>query len=102
MPHPFPSTNLGSSFNPEFTFAETYEFVGKSGVLFLSTTDEKIKATRGTTKDGMTKTIVFNGEHNRHGATCETCWGYGTACDKSWIGQCAKALDRFISSSRLF
>ncbi len=78
------------------TFAEAYKFVGATGVAFLSTRNEKIKAHQSIAKDGVTPIIVFVGEHARHGGACMKCWGFRLDCSGSRIGQCAEALDAVI------
>jgi len=86
----------GPFFSPRHQFHEVFNYVGKDGVEFKSTTGETIFARWGKTKEGNHDTIIFLGERNRHGSACEACWGYRTDCNGSWIGQCAQALDEAI------
>ena len=94
MPHP--NGGRGNYFNPKHTFDEAYHFVGNRAFTFFSTTGEKITATRGTTKDGNTDTIVFDGVKSRHGNVCHACWGYRSNCSRTRIGQCTETLDKII------
>jgi hypothetical protein len=91
MPHP--ARGSGSTFAAKHSFAKAYEFVGSKGVTFRSTTGAKINANQGMARDGITRTIVFVGEHSRHGSTCAACWGFRIDYNGSRIGQCAEALD---------
>lgn len=94
MPHP--AGGSGMSFNPRHPFARAYEFVGRKGLAFRSTKQEKIFARQGMAQDRATRTIVFMGERNRHGSTCRQCWGFRVDCNGSWIGQCSEALDQIV------
>jgi hypothetical protein len=69
-----PARGSGSTFSVKHSFAKAYEFVGSKGVTFRSTTGERIDANQGMARDGITRTIVFVGEHSRHGSTCAACW----------------------------
>lgn len=91
-----PNSGQGSRFYPKHTFTEAYTFVGADGVEFRSTTGERIHARQGLARDGVTPTIVFIGERNRHGSACKACWGFRVDCNQSRIGQCAEALDLVI------
>ena len=91
MAHPSGST--GSRFQPLHSFTRALALVGPNGYKFQSTTGEQIKAQQGQARDGVTETIVFHGERNRHGSVCHACWGYRIDCNGSYIGQCAEALD---------
>jgi hypothetical protein len=88
-----PNGGHGNKFNPKHPFTEVYNFVGSGGIRFHSTTGESIYARRGLARDGVTPTIVFQGERNKHGSTCEACWGFRIDCNQSRIGHCAEALD---------
>lgn len=88
-----PARGSGSTFAAKHSFAKAYEFVGSTGAKFSSTTGKKIDAHQGMARDGITRTIVFVGEHTRHGSTCAACWGFRIDCNGSRIGQCAEALD---------
>jgi hypothetical protein len=68
MPHPTGGHGNGS--DPKHSFKEVYDFVGTGGMRFRSTTGESIYARQGLARDGVTPTIVFQGERNRHGSTC--------------------------------
>jgi viroplasmin and RNaseH domain-containing protein len=72
-----PNGGKGNTFKTNHTYEEAYQYVRSNSVSFLSTTDERIIAKAGYTKDKTTKTIVFMGERNRHGSTCKECWGIG-------------------------
>ena len=94
-----PSGGSGGEFNAIHSFSDAYSFVGSRGVTFSSTTGERITATQSLTRDRTTPTIVFQGERSRHGSVCGACWGFRVDCNRSWVGQCAEALDRIISRS---
>ena len=89
-----PAGGSGSRFSPKHSFAQAYDFVGSKGATFWSMTGEKIAANQSLARDRITPTIVFVGEHSRHGSACPSCWGFRIDCNKAWIGQCAEALDR--------
>ena len=89
-----PAGGRGNTFETIHRFNQAYAHVGEQGVTFESTTGEKIYAKRGIAGDDTTKTIVFEGENNRHGSVCEACWGYRIDCNQSRIGQCSEALDK--------
>lgn len=91
-----PNGGGGNIFPTNRSFIDAYKYVGLNGAIFKSTTGETIRAKQGTARDGITKTIVFYGERNRHGSVCESCWGYRKDCNGSRIGQCAEALDKVI------
>ena len=92
-----PNGGFGNTFTTTHTFSQAYNHVGPNGIMFNSTTGEKIKATQGMARDKVTKTIVFMGENVRHGSVCAACWGYRDSCNGGeWIGQCAEALDKSI------
>jgi hypothetical protein len=91
-----PNGGKGNRFSPKHSFAQASAFVGTKGVTFRSTTGEQIYAQRGMARDGVTPTIVFNGERTRHGSVCRACWGFRVDCNQSRIGQCAEALDAII------
>lgn len=95
MPHP--RGGQGNRFNPKHSFAQAYAFVGTKGVKFRSTTGERIYERQGIAKDGITPTIVFMGERNRHGSACSACWEFRKDFNQSRIGQCAEALDAVVS-----
>ena len=88
-----PARGSGSTFSVKHSFAQAYDFVGSKGVTLRSTTGERIDANQGMARDGITRTIVFVGEHSRRGSTCAACWGFRIDCNGSRIGQCAEALD---------
>ena len=88
-----PDGGRGNTFETRHSFAEAYHLVGTDGLSFPSNTDEQITAKQGLAGDGKTRTIVFNGERNRHGSACEACWAFRQACTQARIGQCAEALD---------
>ena len=88
-----PAGGSGATFNTKHSFAKAYDFVGSKGATFRSTTGAKIVASRGTARDGVTRTIVFVGTRNRHGSTCSSCWGFRIDCNGSRIGHCAEKLD---------
>lgn len=91
-----PNGGQGNSFNPNHSFDQAYAFVGTKGVEFQSTTGERIHAREGVAGDGVTLTIVFVGERNRHGSACKACWGFRIDCNQSRIGQCVEALNKII------
>ena len=91
-----PNGSQGNKFYPKHSFGQAYTFVGIQGVKFRSTTGEHIQARQGLARDGVTLTIVFIGERNRHGSACKACWGFRVDCNQSRIGQCAEALDKII------
>lgn len=91
-----PNGGLGNTFKTRHTFAEAYAFVGTNVPRFHSTTGEEITAEQGLAGDGITDTIVFVGERNRHGSVCEACWGFRQACTQTRIGHCVEALDSFM------
>jgi hypothetical protein len=91
-----PDGGHGNRFCPKHSFTKAYAFVGTAGVRFRSTTGEHIYARQGLARDGVTPTIVFIGERNRHGSACKACWGFRVDCNQSRIGQCAEALDSAI------
>jgi hypothetical protein len=96
MPHP--NCGMGNYFTPVHTFDQAYEYLGVGSLLFISTTGERITARRAKAKDGITLTIVFEGENGRHGNVCGACWGYRRNCSGTRIGQCTEALDRHMSA----
>jgi len=89
-----PNGGMGNIFKTKHSFSQAYAHIGAKGIKFTSTTGEQISATQGIARDGVTKTIVFVGEHSRHGSACAACWGNRVDCNKSRIGQCAEALDK--------
>lgn len=91
-----PNGGQGNRFNTNHSFVQAYTFVGSEGVEFLSTTGEHIYARQGLARDGVTLTIVFIGERNRHGSACNACWGLRVDCNQSRIGQCAEALEKIL------
>lgn len=91
-----PNGGSGNTFSARHTFAEAHAFIGTKDLRFCSTTGEEITARQGLAKDGVTGTIVFVGEHTRHGNVCEACWGFRIDCNGSRIGQCAQALDSIV------
>ena len=95
MPHP--DGGHGNYFNPVHTFDQAYAYVGGGNVSFTSTTGERITARRGMARDGVTPTLVFEGENCVHGNVCHACWGYRSNCSRTRIGQCVEALDGRIS-----
>lgn len=92
MPHP--DGGHGNYFNPTHSFEQAYNYVGEGATVFTSTTGERIVAKRGMARDGITSTIVFEGENSRHGNVCPACWGYRSNCSKTRIGQCTEAMDK--------
>jgi hypothetical protein len=92
-----PEGGQGTYFKPVHTFNQAYEYIGDGHVSFTSTTGERINARRGKARDGITLTIVFEGENNIHVNVCYACWGYRINCYRARIGQCAEALDRDMS-----
>jgi hypothetical protein len=88
-----PAGGSGSTFETKHSFQKAYDFVGVKGATFRSTTGQRITANQGMARDGSTRTIVFVSKLGRHGSACSSCWGFRTDCNKSWIGQCAEALD---------
>lgn len=92
-----PDGGHGNFFQTRHTFNQALAYVGNGKITFQSTTGENIIATRGMAQDGVTPTIVFEGENNRHGNVCHACWGYRSNCSKTRIGQCTEALDQQIS-----
>lgn len=93
-----PRGGRGNYFNPAHTFERIYELIGDGTLNFTSTTGEPLRASRGTTKDGSTPTIVFMGTKSRHGNVCRACWGFRCNCSGTRIGQCAEALDRYLTA----
>jgi len=93
MPHPH--GGRGNTFDTHHSFAEGYQYVGPRGVDFQSTTNETIWAKQGMARDGITRTIVFQGR-TRHGNVCESCWGHRLNCSGTRMGQCVEGLDREI------
>lgn len=91
MPHP--NGSMGNALPVVHSFAQTYAHVGRTGVAFLSTTGETITATQGFARDGVTPTIVFQGQNHVHGRVCAACWGYVTSCTGERIGQAVAPLD---------
>lgn len=91
-----PNGGMGNTFATTCNFAQAYAAVGAS-IQFPSTTGEIITAKPGMADDGLTKTIVFVGERNRHGSVCPHCWGFRNACTQTRIGHCDEALDRFLN-----
>jgi maltose-binding protein MalE len=95
MPHP--CGGQGSVFQTTHNFYEAYNYIVKTGAYeFKSTSNENIMAVIGTDKTGTIPTIVFHGEHTRHGNVCEACWGFRSNCSKTHIGQCVEVLDQSI------
>lgn len=92
-----PQGGQSNCFSPIHTFEQAYEYVGRNSITFASTTGEQISARRGKAKDGITPTIVFEGENGRHGNVCRACWGYRNNCSRTRIGQCTEALDKHMS-----
>jgi hypothetical protein len=99
-PMPHPAGGKGGTCTPvvKHTFPQAYAHVGVNGVQFTSTTGEKMIATRGFAKDGITPTIVLKGERNVHGRVCKACWGYMLSCTGERVGQAAMPLDSTIIS----
>ena len=89
-----PNGGKGNTFPIRHSFDQVFQHIGIHGVSFHSTTGEEIFARRGLTKGKTTEIIVFLGERNRHGSTCNAFWGYRIDCSGSRIGQCAEALDQ--------
>lgn len=92
-----PEGGHGNTFETKHSFEQAYNHVGPNGIYFDSMTGNKITATQGLAEDEETKIIIFKGETGKksiHGRACEACWGYRSDCCKSWIGQCAEALDQ--------
>lgn len=96
MPHP--NGGKGNYFGPLHAFEQAYEQVGHRGLVFASTTGESIHARQGLARDGITLTILFQGENNIHGNVCHSCWGYRCNCSGARIGQCTEALDRHMTT----
>jgi hypothetical protein len=91
MPHP-----NGSSGNPLtviHTFAEAHASVGNAGIEYFSTTGERMTARQGLAGDGVTPTIVLQGQNHVHGRVCAACWGFMTSCTGERIGQAVTPLD---------
>jgi hypothetical protein len=93
-----PHGGQGNYFRPVHTFEQVYGYVGHRILTFTSTTGEQIRAKQGTTKDGTTPTIVFEGVNSRHGNVCRACWGYRCNCSGTRIGQCTEALDTYVTA----
>jgi len=91
MPHPNGST--GNPLHVVHTFAQTYTYIGHAGLAFLSTTGEPMTASRGLAGDGLTPTIVLQGQNSVHGRVCAACWGNTRSCTGEWIGQAVTPLD---------
>ena len=95
MPHP--QGGQGNMFQTQHTFDEAYAFVGVNGVEFESTTGEQMRAEQGIAQDGITPTIVLNGERHIHGRVCHACWGYRQSCTGERIGQGVEPLDDIVA-----
>ena len=95
MAHPFGGS--GNQFRTINSFEKSYKHIVGNNIEFNSTTNENIVAYCGTAIDGVTKTIIFMGERTMHGNVCEKCWGYRKNCNKTRIGHCVEALDKYIS-----
>ena len=91
MPHPNGST--GNVLHVAHSFAQAHAHVGRAGVAFVSTTGEAMTATQGLAGDGVTPTIVLQGQSHAHGRVCPACWGYVTSCTGERIGQAVSPLD---------
>jgi hypothetical protein len=91
-----PNGGKGNRFATRHTFEEAYALIG-DGLYFRSTTNERIQAAPGIAADGITRTIVFEGERNRHGNCCSACWRFRDACTGTHVGHCVEGLDRFLS-----
>ncbi|ADO00782.1 hypothetical protein Gbem_4079 [Citrifermentans bemidjiense Bem] len=94
-----PTGGQGNQFTTAQTFDQAYEFI-RSKPNFNSTTGKPIIARVGKSKDGRTRTIVFQGENSVHGSVCSECWGYRSNCSGTHIGQCTEALDIHMSRKR--
>lgn len=90
MPHS--NGGRGNCFHTSHSFEDAYEFVTvKHEFIFQSTTNQKLIAKPGKTKDGD-PTIAFKG----HGNVCKECWGFRKNCSNARIGHCVEALDKKI------
>ncbi len=94
MPHP--EGGQGNIFPMQHTFDEAYRYIGVDGIVYESTTGEEIHAERGFAQDGVTPTIVLNGERHVHGRVCRECWGFRQSCTGERVGQCVEPLDNII------
>ena len=91
-----PKGGQGNYFRPNHTFDQALVYISEVEISFISTTGERIIANRGLASDGVTPTIVFKGEKNRHGNICQACWGFRKNCSGTRIGQCTEAFDNYI------
>lgn len=91
-----PNGSDGNALPVERTFAEAYACVAGAGRAFVSTTGEPMTATQGLAGDGVTPTIVLQGQNYVHGRVCAACWGYVTSCTGERVGQAVAPLDAIV------
>ena len=68
-----PHGGHGNFFRMVHTFDQASAVVRRGDFEFISTTGETIVARRGRARDGITPTIVFQGENCVHGNVCHAC-----------------------------
>lgn len=99
-----PAGGQGNNFQTVLTFQQAYNHVlANQPYRFPSTTEETITATTSNARIGV-PTIVFIGEHVRHGSVCRSCWGYRKSCNGRGgerIGHCSEGLDQYIPNPSL-
>ena len=88
-----PNGSNGNALPVAHSFAQAYAYVAGAGHAFSSTTGEPMIGTQGLAGDGVTPTIVLQGQNHVHGRVCAACWGYMTSCTGERVGQAVAPLD---------
>ena len=91
-----PNGSNGNTLPVTHTFAQAYAYVAGTRRNFISTTGEPMTATQGLAGDGVSPTIVLQGQNHVHGRVCSACWGYMTSCTGERVGQAVAPLDAIV------
>lgn len=91
-----PNSSNGNALPVGHIFAQAHAYVAGAGRAFTSTTGEPMSATQGLAGDGITPTIVLQGQNHVHGRVCAACWGYTKSCTGEWVSQAVAPLDAIV------